>query len=129
MEDHKILAQNPVLYSFLPLFYMVWADAILTPSEIEKIRLLIDKQTWLTGEEKKYLLSFLDPQSPPSPNQLKGWLEEIKKTADQFSPEMKESLVDIGIKLAQINARSGTDKALKEAKKPLLTIEDALGIR
>ena len=128
MEDHKILAQNPVLYSFLPLFYMVWADAILTPSEIEKIRLLIDKQTWLTGEEKKYLLSFLDPQSPPSPNQLKGWLEEIKKTADQFSPEMKESLVDIGIKLAQINARSGTDKALKEAKKPLLTIEDALGI-
>ena len=128
MVGDKLFEENPTLYAFLPLFYMVWADAVLTPSEITRIKKLLEKQQWLTPEEKTFLLSFLNPTSPPSPNQLKSWLKEIKKTSDYLSPEMKSSLVEIGIKLAKVNSRSGTEETINNARKPLEDIEKALGV-
>ncbi len=128
MVGEKLFHENPTLYAFLPLFYMVWADAVLTPSEIKRVHKLLEKQEWLSDDEREFLLSYLDPVSPPSPNQLKSWLKEIRKTSDHLSPEMKSSLVEIGIKLAQINARSGTEATLDSARKPLQDIEEALGV-
>ncbi len=128
MTGEKLFKNNPALYAFLPLFYMVWADAVLTPSEINKVHGLLKKQDWLSDEERTFLLSFLNPASPPSPTQLKQWLKEIRKTSEQLSPEMKSSLVEIGIKLARINASSGTEESLKKAIQPLKDIEKALGV-
>ncbi|XOV95028.1 MAG: acyl-CoA dehydrogenase [Bacteroidota bacterium] len=128
MVGEKLFHENPTLYAFLPLFYMVWADAVLTPSEINRVQKLLEKQQWLTGDERNLLMSFLDPVSPPSPTELKKWLKEIRKTSDYLSADMKSSLVEIGIKLAQINSRSGTEETLDNARKPLQDIEQALGI-
>ena len=128
MVGDKLFEENPTLYAFLPLFYMVWADAVLTPSEITRVKKLLEKQQWLTPEEKTFLLSFLNPTSPPSPNQLKSWLKEIKKTSEYLTPEMKSSLVEIGIKLAKVNSRSGTEETINNARKPLEDIEKALGV-
>lgn len=128
MVGDKLFEENPTLYAFLPLFYMVWADAVLTPSEITRVKKLLEKQQWLTSEEKTFLLSFLNPTSPPSPNQLKSWLKEIKKTSEYLTPEMKSSLVEIGIKLAKVNSRSGTEETINNARKPLEDIEKALGV-
>ena len=43
MIESKYFQANPHLFSFLPIMYMVWADAVLTPSEILKIRDLAHK--------------------------------------------------------------------------------------
>lgn len=120
--------QNPNLFSFVPMFYMVWADAILTPSEILKIRELIDSQAWISREERDFLLTHLDPQQPPSPVELKSWLIEIRRVSDQLTAGMKQSLVDIGIELARLNARNQDDKTLLAAREPLTDIEEALGV-
>lgn len=128
MLQSKYFKENPELYVFLPIFYMVWADAVLTPSEILKIRDLVEKQAWLKEMERDFLLSHLNPTAPPSPNELKRWLIEIRKTSGKLTNEMKNSLVEIGIKLAQINARNQDDASLEKARAPLTDIEEALGV-
>ena len=126
--DSTCFHQNPSLYAFLPMLYMVWADAVLTPSEIIKIRELIDEQIWISADERSFLLSQLDPQNPPTPQELKSWLQEIKKIAPELGTEMRNSLVDIGLKLASLNARNQDIASLDLARAPLTNIEEALGV-
>lgn len=128
MIHSPLLKSNPALYSFLPMFYMVWADSVLTPAEIKNIRELIGRQKWLTKEEREFLLSYLNPASPPSPQEVKEWLFEIKRISSELSPEMKNSLVDIGMKLAQLNTLGGVNEAVVSAHQPLKDLEEALGV-
>jgi acyl-CoA oxidase len=120
------LSKNPSLYVFLPLLYTVWADAVLTPSEVAALEATINGQAWLTKEERQFLLSQLNPASPPSPDELMDWREEIKKVAD--SSGKKESLVDLGIKLAGVHGNGAASESLKIAKPSLTTLEDLLGL-
>jgi acyl-CoA oxidase len=126
MITSPLLKTNPNLYIFLPLFYMVWEDAVLTPSEIKKIREIIDLQDWLTNEERNFLLEQINPASPPSPDELKGWLTEIQQVRSQLSAETKDSLVDIGVKLASLHSTSSTFSSA--TRQSLAHIEGALGI-
>lgn len=122
MLTSKQLKSNPSMFVFLPLFYTIWSDAILTPSEIATIEGLIESQQWLTKEEKTFLLSLVDPASPPSTDDLMSWKDEIKKAADQTEGK---SLVDIGFQLVRSHG-SISSELLKE--KPALTnIEATLG--
>lgn len=128
MIQSEFFQRNPHLYSFLPMFYMVWADAVLTPSEITHVRALVEKQAWISREEREFLLAQIDPKNPPEAEELKQWLVEIRRVAQGLTPEMKRSLVDIGIELARLNARNQDDQTLEDARAPLTDIEEALGI-
>lgn len=115
---------NPNLLVFLPVFYTVWSDAVLTPTELKSLHNVIDKQDWLSSEERKFLYGQLDPNVPPTPDQLKGWLEEIRKV----QADSGTNLVDIGIGLAGLHAKNGSAAVLQKARTSLLSIEDALGV-
>ena len=125
MIHSKPLKENPSLYVFLPLFYTVWSDAVLTPSEISTIEGLIHSQGWLTQSEKSFLLTQLDPATPPSPDDLMEWREEIKKVAEQS--DSKESLVDLGLKLVVKHGNGTVSESLTKAKTSLNNIEQTLG--
>ncbi|MGE0772035.1 MAG: acyl-CoA dehydrogenase [Cyclobacteriaceae bacterium] len=122
------LQANPNLYAFLPMIYMVWSDAVLTPSEIDHMQKLINKQNWLTAEEKKFLLQQVDPTAPPTPATLKSWKDEILKVSDQLEQERNLTLADIGILLAKNNANNGSAKQLDQFRNSLMEVEDALGV-
>src|SRR5260221_13007108 len=92
------LKSNPSLFVFLPLRLHVSSHAVLTPSEIATLEGLIESQQWLTANEKSFLFSKIDPASPPSPDDLMSWKEEIKKAAEQTDGN---SLVDIGFQLVR----------------------------
>jgi acyl-CoA oxidase len=115
---------NPNLFVFLPIFYTVWSDAVLTPTELQSLHDVIDKQDWLTADERKFLYTQLDPSVPPKPDELKGWLEEIRKV----QPDSGTSLVDIGIRLAGLHAKNGSATVLQNARPTLLPIEETLGV-
>lgn len=126
MLTSPILTNNPSLYVFLPIYYAVWSDAVLTPTEISTIEGLLNKQDWLSTQEKEFLLAQLDPTSPPSPDELKAWLTEIQKVANQESADKKLGLVEIGLALAQLHhSKNGIDTKAKES---LHEIEDVLGL-
>lgn len=127
MLTSKALGNNPNLYVFLPIFYMVWSDAVLTPSEVDTMRNLVDQQDWLTAGEKTFLLDQLNPASPPSPDELKDWLVEIQKVTGKRSPDKQESLVDIGEKLVQLHSSGkGMDVSLNRTS--LTQLEATLGV-
>ncbi|MFY0606970.1 MAG: acyl-CoA dehydrogenase family protein [Cyclobacteriaceae bacterium] len=128
MIDSSYFENKPELLTFLPIFYMVWADAILTPSEIIKLQEIIARQDWITEDERAFLLSKLDPKHPPKPKELKEWLVKIRSVSMGLDRDMKKNLVDIGIELARLNARNQDDISLANARKPLTDLEEALGV-
>lgn len=123
MLHSPYLQANPSLHVFLPLFYTVWSDAILTPSEISTIEGLINSQHWLIKNEHDFLVSQLNPAAPPSAEDLMQWKDEIKNAAELTQGK---TLVDIGIKLVEIKGGLVPVEVLR-AKPSLANIEATLG--
>jgi len=125
MLNSNQLKNNPSLYVFLPILYTVWSDAVLTPSEISTIEGLVNSQNWLTHSEKSFLLTQIDPTTPPTPDEFMSWRDEIKKVAEQS--DSKDSLVDLGIKLAAKHGNGKVSESLLTARASLSKIEETLG--
>jgi acyl-CoA oxidase len=125
MINDPLLKNNPSLYIFLPIFYTAWSDAVLTPAEITSLQEIIKTQSWLTSDEKSFLLNEVNPASPPSSTAYKAWLDEIKKVVDHAA---HQSLVDIGVKLAMLHNGGSLTESLATAQKSLTGIESALGL-
>ncbi|MEX2235604.1 MAG: acyl-CoA dehydrogenase [Cyclobacteriaceae bacterium] len=121
------LKQKPALYTFLPIFYVAWSDTLLTPSEIRTLKDFIGSQSWLSEEDKVILLQQINPSTPPTPNEFKSWLAEIQTVVDPLSPDKKDSLVDIGLKLSKRHSGGKLIAALGGASEPLHKMENALG--
>jgi acyl-CoA oxidase len=126
MLHSPALQKNPDLFVFLPIFYMVWSDAILTPTEVSTMQALINGQDWLTSEERTFLLSYLNPSAPPTTDELKDWYAEIRTVTDAMTSENAGSLIDIGTTLAQ--RHGGTLKAFTTAQDHLAKMEETLGM-
>src|SRR5688572_7437862 len=124
MLQAQQLKSNPNLYVFLPILYTVWSDAVLTPSELKSMRMFIEKQDWISADERQFLFRQIDPASPPSPDDLRNWLEEIRKV----EPAPGSSLVDIGTKLASLHSKNGAAATLAKAKPVLSIIDETLGL-
>lgn len=95
------LQKNPDLIVFVPLLFTVWSDAVLTPTEINALHSLIMKQGWLTEEERQFLITQLNPSNPPSAEDLKSWLQEIRKV----DVSQAQNLAAVGNALATNNGR------------------------
>lgn len=126
MLDSQHLRTNPSLYLFLPIFYVVWSDSVLTPSELNILQSAIDAQKWLTEDEKNFLRSQLNPMSPPSAQELKNWLSEIS----QLNPsrDSTDSLIDLGVKLASVHLDGKSKTSVTEAARSLAGVEQELGM-
>jgi acyl-CoA oxidase len=129
MLQSDLVKANPSLNVFLPIFYMVWADAVLTPSEVKTIKDLIDAQRWLRTDERELLYEQLNPSAPPSPDEFKNWLTEIRKAIDQVPVSEHPALVDIGIGLARMRGNGSTNEvSLSEARQSFANVEQTLGL-
>lgn len=121
------LKSKPRLNAFLPVLYVVWSDSVLSPPELRVLTDFINSQSWLASDEKQVLLGQLDPASPPSPNEFKDWLTEIRTVLSPESSGERISLFDIGIRLAKLRNGGTDDKALLSARESLVGVEKALG--
>lgn len=124
MVESPVFQHNPRLYVFLPAFYTIWEDAVLTPSEIRSIQKLICEQAWLSEQELTYLNENLSPTKPPAPSDLKSWLEEIQSAL----PIPSDKLADIGIKLAQKHGARFDNNIKENLHHSFGKIEQALGL-
>ncbi|MGY6741359.1 MAG: acyl-CoA dehydrogenase family protein [Cecembia sp.] len=97
MLRSELFLQTPQLRVFLPFYYTLWADSVLTPSEIKVVHQLLRELDWVGIEERELLMEYLNPQNTPSPKELKAWKKEIQ-TLDL---ETTESLTDIGLALVK----------------------------
>ena len=126
MIDSPIVKSNPNLLVFLPILSTVWSDAILTPSEILALEGLMESQQWLTETERKFMLSKINPSTPPTVDELMQWRKAISQVASTSTPQ--ESLVNLGIRLAALHNNGKVSDQLVQAKPTLQKIESTLGV-
>jgi acyl-CoA oxidase len=126
MPTPSALQQNPSLYIFIPFIYVAWSDSELSAREIEAFQNSINEHHWLNESDKQFLNALLDPKLPPSADDLKNWLHDIREVinaADHFT-----SLVSIGFALAKAkSADAQLSKDLESAKASLEQLEQTLG--
>jgi acyl-CoA oxidase len=112
--------KNTKLQAFIPLFYLVWSDDLLTPKEFVTLKEFIASRNWLSEEDKQLLLSKIDIGNPPSREDLKEWKTVIERSIhDKIAIK---SIFDIVVALS--------DKELNiEALEPdFIKLENDLGI-
>jgi len=117
--------------SLLPLFYVGWADSVLSPSEVELIKNKINNLHFLTSEDKALLKEWGNPANPPSDAQFKHWVYLMKNTATELPCTERQSLATLGVEMAKRTAigedavhwnSEGTKSALED-------LEQALGVQ
>ncbi len=123
-SQSDILTLHPGLRATLPIIYFIWSEAVITSTEMDKVKSTLLRFTWLTSEEKQHVAAWLDKQQPPSPMVLKAWRSWMKqKTATAHS----HTLAEFGWQLANaFKASYSLDEA--QVKTDLQTIENQLGI-
>ncbi len=87
-----IIPQSPGVLSLLPMFYIGWADSVLSPSEIKLIHKKIDGLDHLSKEEKKYLIRWTDPKNPPSETVFKEWVHALQNFSNTLNDEQRKSI-------------------------------------
>ncbi|SMP11965.1 Acyl-coenzyme A oxidase [Flavobacterium hercynium] len=96
--DSTIFMKNTKLQAFIPLFYLVWSDDLLTQKEFATIQNFINILSWLSPEEKQELLSKIDISNPPSRNELAQWKQDIESSIQDKSSI--KSVFDIAVALS-----------------------------
>ncbi len=129
-NNPPISSYSPGVLALLPLYYVGWADSILSPSEVKLIHEQINKLDFLSKEDQNLLCEWSDPVKPPSKKLFSHWSLLIRNAASQLPMNSRRSLVDLGLKMAKQSANS--DQILKfnqdSTRSALLSLEDALGV-
>lgn len=120
----QTLRRNSDLYVFLPVFYVAWSDAVLSPAEFNALRDFISRQPWINEEDKKALVEHLTPEAPPSPEEFKTWLEEVRSLGDA---EPARSLTDLGLSLVRQHSGGRVGPELEQAVADLRATEAGIG--
>ena len=89
---------------------------------------MIDNQSWLSAEEKKFLLGEINPQTPPSPDEFKDWLAEIRAAIDKLPTTSDIRLADIGITIAQTKGPALASDVKSKVIASFGTIDETLGL-
>ncbi len=126
--DIQTLQQSPGILIFLPMLYVAWADSVLSEKEMSDIREKVESQDWLSEEEKQFLAERLDPDNPPTPQQLHEWLGMIRDAAPHIRDITKKSLASLGMEMIEISDFRNPKWQHDKNQKALGEIEEALGV-
>lgn len=118
---------SPQVATLIPLFYIGWSDAVLSPSEVALIHEKIQAFHWLSTEDKALLNTWCNPQNPPSDELLESWVATIRTAAEKAASKERQSLADLGVEMATLQS-SDNDWLTDEVIKGIQSIETALGV-
>jgi len=68
---------TPGVLQYIPFFYVIWSDDLLSTSEIAIVTKAIKEDAVLTATDKGILKSWLDKNNPPQNSELKNWKHTI----------------------------------------------------
>lgn len=121
---------SPGVLSLLPLFYVGWADSLLSPSEVKLIRKKIKTLPFLESTEKATLVEWANPSQPPSRQLFKTWGNILRKAAAEMPLKSRKSLVNLGLEMARRSSNNGEVLHWRtpDTREALEDLEEALGI-
>lgn len=120
---------SPGVLSLLPLYYVGWADSLLSPSEVKLIHKKINELTFLDDADRKLLKSWSNPAKPPEKSLFKHWVKILRENAAAMPKDSTKSLTHLGIEMAKRSAKK--DDTLKwsstQTQDALQELEKAIG--
>jgi acyl-CoA oxidase len=111
---------NPKLRAFIPLFYLVWSDDLLSQKEVLILHEFIGSQSWLSLKDKDLLYAEVNVLIPPSRELLCEWKSQIEKII-QDEPSLS-SVFEISILLSE------SDRTIIDSRLAFVKLINDLGI-
>lgn len=68
------------ILQYIPVFYIIWSDDLLSASEINVVEKAIANDDSLNSADKKQLYKWLDVNNPPKDSLFKSWKQLITKS-------------------------------------------------
>jgi len=68
------------ILQYIPIFYVIWSDDLVSASEISVVKKAISHDESLVANEQNTLLSWLDVKHPPADIELKQWKQTISNS-------------------------------------------------
>ncbi|NDV15622.1 acyl-CoA oxidase [Muricauda sp. TY007] len=65
------------ILQYIPFFYVIWSDDLLSASEISVVQKVIELDTSLNVDEKHQLQRWLKRDAPPFDDEIKNWKQAI----------------------------------------------------
>lgn len=82
--------------AYLPFFYIIWSDDLLSASETEVVRAVLKRDQGISEASRTKLLSWLNRESPPTVDHQKQWLDRIRKSGARYTEEAAYPLSAFG---------------------------------
>jgi len=77
MKDKNNTSYTANILPYIPFFYVIWSDDLVSASEINVVKTAIDNDESLDTTAKKILISWLNPHTPPTNSEIKSWKSTI----------------------------------------------------
>jgi len=128
--EHNPNPITPGVLSMLPLFYIGWSDSVLSPSEVKLIHERLSELSFLTQDEKEYLIKYNDPKNPPGPEVFKQWVTTMKNYAHILTPGDKKTLAEMGSAMAISGNPSDENVhwSAPKTKMAIMAVQKAMGL-
>ncbi|MEM1258232.1 MAG: acyl-CoA dehydrogenase [Bacteroidota bacterium] len=108
---------------YIPFFYVIWSDDLLSASEIQVIQRGIYEDKSLSKKDKEHLNSWLDRNNPPSDAEIKSWQALITASKATLIESEIYPLETFSQKVAEFHS------SVLVPNKQLQQIERTLGIQ
>lgn len=71
---------SPGTLQYIPIFYVIWSDDLITASELNVVQKAIAEDDSLSKKEKDQVLHWLNPKHPPSNAEFKLWKQTVSNS-------------------------------------------------
>lgn len=117
--------EDPDLLAFLPLLYVAWADGELEPGEVRALQSRVEGATGGLGPSCQEALGrWLDPDRPPTAEELQELLGAIRRVAGPLPSADRLTLSELVRELAALGGRPVQPRE----QSAVAEIEEALGL-
>ena len=122
IENPLQVAEERSLQPFLPMIYMAWAGADLSPAEVNGLRRRLEALGKLDEDAQMLLEMWLNPEAPPSAAQLMVLHRKLLEKIATLDEHEQASLAAVGLAMA---AEAG--EVPKDVAEALDAIQNSLG--
>jgi len=68
------------ILQYIPFFFVIWSDDLLTVSEIAVVKKIIEEDQHLSNNDRETLNNWLNTANPPSAAEMKSWQHTISNS-------------------------------------------------
>ncbi len=99
-DEPAAVLRHPALAPFLPLLHAAWEDGELTAEELAELYETIEQAPGITDEARLALGAWLDPNRPPSADDLARLADHIRRNLPDSVRSIPMAPADLGLELA-----------------------------